>query len=63
MTKRQRAIAEEETPIFGGGIGTTGFSVSCKSSFPSESIQRAETRIKELKLLIKAWKDDRESEE
>ena len=44
MTKRQRAIAEEETPIF------------------AESIDRAETRIKELKLLIKAWKDDRKSE-
>ena len=62
MTKRQRAIADEEAPIFGGGIGTVGYAVSCKSSFSSESIERAEKRIEELKLLIKAWKDDRKSE-
>ena len=58
MTKRQRAIAEEETPIFAGGISKPGGAALCKSSF-SEAIERAENRISELQLLIRHWKNDR----
>ena len=43
MTKRQRAIAEEESPI-------------CSPVKESEQIERAKERIKELQLLIKHWR-------
>ena len=60
MTKRQRVIEEEEAPLVSGGC--VGFvDIPARKSSFNESIERAETRIEELKLLIKAWKDDRKS--
>ena len=44
MTKRQRAIAEEDFPVFR------------PEARESEQIERAKQRIKELQLLIKHWR-------
>jgi hypothetical protein len=49
MTSRQRAIAEEETPL---GINM----IPPLSKTTQERIDNAEKRIKELQLLIKHWK-------
>jgi hypothetical protein len=49
MTSRQRAIAEEETPL---GIDM----LPHLSKTTQERIDNAEKRIKELQLLIKHWK-------
>jgi hypothetical protein len=43
MTKRQRAVREEEAPI-------------SSPVTESEQIERAKQRIKELQLLIKHWR-------
>ena len=45
MTRRQRAIAEEDFPIFS------------PEKKESEKIERAKQRIKELDLLIKHWRE------
>ena len=49
MTSRQRAIAEEETPL---GVDM----LPHLSKTTQERIDNAEKRIKELQLLIKHWK-------
>lgn len=48
MTRRQRAIAEEETPL---GINM----LPPLSKTTQEKIEKAEMRIKELQLLIQHW--------
>ena len=51
MTRRQRTIAEEETPL---GINM----IPKRSKTTQEKIDNAEKRIEELKLLIKHWRED-----
>jgi len=51
VTRRQRAIAEEETPF---GLAM----IPKRSKTTQEKIDNAEKRIEELKLLIKHWRKD-----
>tara|TARA_B100001996_G_scaffold302728_1_gene243396 strand:- start:5001 stop:5162 length:162 start_codon:yes stop_codon:yes gene_type:complete len=49
MTRRQRALAEEETPL---GINM----IPALAKTTQEKIDNAEKRIEELQLLIKHWR-------
>jgi len=49
MTRRQRTIAEEETPLAINMLPPI-------SKTKQEKIEKAEKRIQELQLLIKHWK-------
>ena len=51
MTRRQRTIAEEETPLAVNMVPPI-------SKTKQEKIDFAEKRIEELRLLIKHWKED-----
>jgi hypothetical protein len=51
MTSRQRAIAEEETPL---GVNMAPL----RSKTTQEKIDNANKRIDELNLLIRHWKEE-----